>query len=345
MRTGLRWPARALLGLAVLGASGAFAALAADTGAREWYRSRVGGSSLYALGLSFARLLPFVVAAGAAFGLLFRSDSNRAASAREGDDTVRRHELPEVVTHWINAAGIGLGLLTAAMLLRWLRNPLSLNTTYLLHYIGAGLTVGAVAHYVAYEAAGGGGRLLIRSWSDVRSALGEVIGYLGVFRDRRGVFGMQLAPAVRRPLQRVVRALRLAPGPAGKYLAAEKAVSLPIWSLLIAIIIVTGVIKAARYVYPVPGNVLRGATYLHDGSTIFFVAFLLIHAASTTLVPRNWPLLRSMFTTRISRRYVREHLPEWERELEAGEDTPGHDPVARTVDGPIGRAAAGAPER
>jgi hypothetical protein len=33
-------------------------------------------------------------------------------------------------------------------------------------------------------------------------------------------------------------------------------------------------------------------------------------------VPRNWGLLKSMFTTRVSRAYAREHLPAWAAETD-----------------------------
>jgi len=43
----------------------------------------------------------------------------------------------------------------------------------------------------------------------------------------------------------------------------------------------------------------------------FLLIFLVIHVSALVLVPRNWPLLKSMVTTRISRDYAKQHLPLW----------------------------------
>jgi cytochrome b subunit of formate dehydrogenase len=323
MRTLPRWFVPLFLALAVLGVLLTFAVLLRDNGG-DWHRSIVGGSRLYAIDVTFARLLPFLIAGMVTFALLLRG--RRSADAGEVTaQSIRRHELDEVLTHWVNAVGIGLCLITGSMLLRWLHNPFSEDTTYLLHFIGAGCVVGAVAHHLAYQIGGGGSGLIPRSWSDIKNAIAEVVSYSGVYRGMRGAFGIQLPAWLRRPLQRVLRALHLAPDPAGKYLATEKVLSYPIWSILIGIVVITGIVKAAHYVWALPGGVLRGATFLHDGATIFLLILLAAHVASVVLVPRNWALLISMFTTRISRAYVREHLPEWNEEIEAhhGSATPG----------------------
>jgi cytochrome b subunit of formate dehydrogenase len=308
-----RWFTPLFMVLALLGVAGAFVVLTRDNGS-QWHRSVVGGSRLYAMDLTFARLLPFLIAGAVTFGLLMRG---RPPREEVSGDSVRRHELDEVLTHWINAVGVGLCLITAAMLLRWLHNPFSEDTTYLLHFIGAGCVVGAVAHHLAYQVGGGGFGLIPRSWADVKNAIAEVVSYGGVYRGMRGAFGIQLPSWLRRPIQRVLRALHLAPDPAGKYLATEKVLSYPIWSILIGVVVLTGIVKVAHYVWALPGGVLQTATFLHDGATIFLIVLLAAHVASVVLVPRNWALLLSMFTTRISRSYVRQHLPGWEQEIEA----------------------------
>lgn len=309
-----RWFVPLFMALALLGIAGAFVVLMRDNGA-QWHRSVVGGSRLYALDVTFARILPFLIAAAVTFGLLTRS--RQKATPEVSGDSVRRHEPNEVATHWLNAVGVGLCLVTGAMLLRWLHNPFSEDNTYLIHFIGAGCVVGAVSYHLAFQIGGGGTGLIPRSWSDLKNAVAELVSYSGVYRGLRGAFGIQLPGWLRRPLQRVLRALHLAPDPAGKYLATEKVLSYPVWSILIGIVFVTGVVKATHYVWAIPGGVLQAATFLHDGATIFFLILLAAHVGSVVLVPRNWALLKSMFTTRISRAYVREHLPGWDEELEA----------------------------
>jgi thiosulfate reductase cytochrome b subunit len=126
-----------------------------------------------------------------------------------------------------------------------------------------------------------------------------------------GVFGIQMPVVVRRPVQRVLRALKIVPDPAGKYLATEKVLSYTVWSVLIGLTVITGLIKTLHYLIPMPGGLRQAVTFLHDGATIFLLIFLGIHVAALVLVPRNWPLLKSMFTTRVSRAYAKEHLPLW----------------------------------
>ena len=307
-----RWLPAVILMLAVLGALAVLPSLGVAEGARDWYRDQVGGSSLYSLDVIFARLLPFLIGGGIALALLQRGRRQRAHAQLA--DSLQRHELTEVITHWMNAAGIGLGLITAAWLLRWFENPFSLQTAYALHFLGAGLTVTAVAHHLTYQVIGGGSGLLPRSGSDVKNAFAEVIGYTGVYRGLRGVFDIQLPAAIRRPVQRLLRRYDIAPEPAGKYLATEKVFSYSIWAALIAIVVVTGIIKTLAYVVPLPGGLRQAMSFLHDGVTILLVLFLILHVAALVLVPRNWPLLASMFTTRISRAYAKTHLPRWNDE-------------------------------
>ena len=305
-----RWLPALLLGAALLGGVAVFISILVDERARDWSsNARLGGSTLYALNVGFARLIPFLAGAGVALALLQRQRRVRERDA--GGDSVRRHELTEVVTHWLNAIGIGIGLITAAWLLTWLGNPLSLEATYLLHFVGAGFTLAAVAHHIAFHLAGGGAGLIPRSGSDLKNAVAETVGYTGVYRGLRGAFGIQLPRFVRQPLGRVLRALRIVPDPAGKFLSTEKVLSYPVWAVLIGVVVVTGVIKSVHYIYALPGGFRQTMTFLHDGATIFLIVFLAVHVGALVLVPRNWPLLKSMFTTRISRRYAEQHLPAW----------------------------------
>jgi hypothetical protein len=177
--------------------------------------------------------------------------------------------------------------------------------------VGAGFTVVAIAHHVAYHLAGGGAGLIPRSLADFKNALAEAVSYTGVYRGMPGAFGIQLPRVVRQPFGRVLRALRIVPDPSGKFTASEKVLSYPVWTILIGVVVVTGVVKAVHYVYALPGGLREAMTFVHDGATIFLIIFLAFHVGALVLVPRNWPLLKSMFTTRIKRSYVERHLPAW----------------------------------
>ncbi|MBA4179525.1 MAG: hypothetical protein C0506_02955 [Anaerolinea sp.] len=306
-----------ILAAAIIGVIAVLATVNQAQGGRDWYRGLAGGSGLYRTDTLFARLLPFVAGAALSVALLERGRQRKETLAT--GDTLRRHEWSEVAVHWLNALGVILCLITAMWLLRWFGRPFSLETTYILHFAGAGMIVAAVTHHIVYERVGGGTGLIPRRRADVKNALAEVVGYTGVYRGSRGVFGIQLPVAVRRPAQRVLRRLKLVPDPSGKYLATEKVLSYTVWTLLLGVIVITGVIKTLNYLFSIPGGLLQWTTFLHDQATIFFVVFLGIHVGALVLVPRNWPLLKSMFTTRISRAYARDHLPLWVPEEDGSE--------------------------
>ncbi|HLF78694.1 MAG TPA: cytochrome b/b6 domain-containing protein [Dehalococcoidia bacterium] len=317
----LRWLPPLLVLLAVVGIIAIVPTVASDEGDREWYRGILGGSELYKLNVVFARLVPFLAGGALALGLLQR----RLLKAQETHtaDSLQRHGWTEVITHWLNAVGFILGLATSVFLLKWIDNPLTLYQAYVVHFFGAGMSLAAVSHHVAYQLVGGGFGLIPRSRADLKNALAELVSYTGVYRGVRGVFGVQLPPSARRPFQSVLRRFDIVPDPAGKYLATEKVISYPVWAVLVGIVVITGVIKAFHYLYALPGWLRQATTFLHDGATIFLLVMLVLHVSALVLVPHNWQLLKSMFTTRVSRRYAQERLPLWV-EAETAED-PAHE--------------------
>lgn len=314
------WLPPLLLLLAVAGIVWAVPSVNSEQSGRTWYGGVLGGSELYRINVIFARVVPFLAGGFIALALLQR----RWLRARERHTatSLQRHGWTEVFTHWLNAAGIMLCLVTAVFLLGWVDNPVSLQTTYILHLTGSGFVVAAVFHHLTYHLVGGGQGLLPRSRRDVKNALAETVSYAGVYRGLPGVFGIQLPVEVRRKIQPLLRRLDLVPEHGGKYLATEKVVSYSGWAILIGVVLVTGLLKALNYIYGMPGWLLQGATFLHDGATIFFIILLVLHVSALVLVPRNWPLLRSMFTTRVPRSYAQRHLPLWVEE-EGSDVRPG----------------------
>jgi cytochrome b subunit of formate dehydrogenase len=112
----------------------------------------------------------------------------------------------------------------------------------------------------------------------------------------------------------VARALRLdlrAPaGEAGQFSFYETAFSFPTWTFALALITVTGLVKALRYLMPVPGPILWGASTLHVAAMVLLVLRVLDHMR---YVFARWPLMVAMTTTWLSEQYARAHFPGWRR--------------------------------
>lgn len=285
-------------------------------------------NALFRTSLLFAQALPFLIAVGILAGLYrVRRESAQQLPVTSGH-TVQRHSRAAAGLHWLNAAGFLIGLGTAAMLLRWVNRALDLPLLYVLHYIGAALIVYAVSTVVTHALVGGHTGLLPKL-REVPEALGELVSYLGIFRAP-GVFGIRWPKSIGTPVARVFVTFGLRPPKdAGKYLATEKVVSLPMWAILTSLILVSGLVKTLRYTWPIPASVVGGATWVHDLTSIAIVVWLVAHVASTTLVPRNWPLFKSMFTTRVPLDYVKAHHPAWYRQLLV--ERTGHTPVRETA--------------
>ena len=275
-------------------------------------------NALFRTSLLLARSLPFIIALGIFAGLLRVRTGSHQESAGSSGDTVRRHGWSDVGLHWLNAAGFLIGLGTAAMLLRWVGRALDLQLIYVLHYLGSAFIVYALSSFVTHSLVGGHTGLLPKI-RDVPDALGELVSYLGVFGER-GAFGIRLPRSIGTPIARLFVTFGVRkPKEVGKYLATEKAISLPVWTILAGLIIVSGLVKALRYAWPVSAGVVGFATWVHDLTSIGIVVWLVVHIASTTLIPRNWPLFKSMFTGKVPEDYVKAYHPAWYHQLRSGD--------------------------
>jgi hypothetical protein len=83
--------------------------------------------------------------------------------------------------------------------------------------------------------------------------------------------------------------------------------------------VITGLIKSFRYLYPIPPTFIATVTTLHDLSAYASVVMLVIHLGAVLLIPRHWPLVVSIFTTRIPRQFVEKYHPLWFEDLVAQE--------------------------
>jgi len=241
----------------------------------------------------FIKALPFVLALGFAVGLLMA----RTYGAKvRSDGAVRRWSPGTVFGHWVLTLGFVLALPTGMW--QYLGGILDVNLPipiylfYRVHYIGASIVLFAVAAFVSYLWMTGDRSLLVPRGQWARHLLG---------------LAYELPPRIRGPYAKLLRIDLSQPRPpAGKFTFYEQVVEFPSWSIVLVLITITGLIKAARYLVPVPGLVLWLASTLHVATMVVIVIKLLDHLRYT--FPR-WPLMASIATT-----WVREGSPPAQRQ-------------------------------
>lgn len=279
-----------------LGASMVFAA---DAGAAPVFWEPE--SPMYILSSRWASVLLLALALGIFVGLfggrLFNIYRSRVAPGQ-----VLRHRALYAILHWLNALGFLLSLISGAIILKWIGGPGEI-TTYNLHFIGSTLilfSIGSVAiHALTHEP----GRHSIRfSRKDLSQLHQELLAYVGL-AGKGGILGY---PSLKWPgkrskpdqsIKQAENAVR------GKYLATERVISYPLWVIITGVLLVTGVIKALRYVTGMSDSLLVSATKLHDLAAWAVLVMLVLHAGAVIIIKTNWPLLKSMFTLTVSRKF------------------------------------------
>jgi cytochrome b subunit of formate dehydrogenase len=251
----------------------------------------------------FAKAIPFILGFGVLVGALRRTVE---PAPRRADGAIRRFSPGTVIGHWVNALGFFLALITGSW--QYLRGilevdaPVPLYLFYRTHFIGATLILFSVGNFLTYWALGQEHPLAVPRGQWLRHLRGlahELPSSLGtLLADLLGLDMKRTAPPVER------------------FTYYEKTLSFPIWVVLIGLITVTGLIKAMRYVYPVPGEVLYWASGLHVATMVLIALKLLDHMR---YVFARWPLLASMCTTWIGERYVQLRHPGWYKILGASE--------------------------
>ncbi|MBI3536100.1 MAG: cytochrome b/b6 domain-containing protein [Chloroflexi bacterium] len=286
-------------------------------------------TDLYNDAVLLARFIPFLVAIGFGFGIWQAKINSRRVTAPDSP-TITRHDLGTVIAHWSNAIGFMTGMLTGAIVLRWLPRPDEMRGIFQIHYIAAGLALFGLASHLAQNIVSGGAGLLPRSLREVREGIAEIIGYSGIFGTELAVFGIKLPKGLRKPLAEIFVAFGIAPPKRlGKFLPAEKVFSYLPWAIIVSVIVVTGLIKSVRYLFAIPPSFVATMTTLHDLFSIAAIVMLALHLSAVLLVPHNWPLLISMFTTRIKTDFVQAHHPLWYEKLRGGSARQAAAPTAR----------------
>ncbi len=187
--------------------------------------------------LLLAKSIPFALGLGVAVGML---PQGRAIGL------------------WAFAIGLVLGVPTGSYEylggLLDVHPPFPLYVVYRIHYVGALVLL--------FSAAG----IVTSVWrSDDRSFLVPKGQWR---RSLRGV-AAELPARLVRPFVGILGIdMRSAPPARGRYSFYELVVSFPWWGFSIALITITGVVKALRYLYPVPGEVLFWASTLHVAAMV-----------------------------------------------------------------------------
>lgn len=228
----------------------------------------------------FAKSIPFILGLGVVVGLL-RSPAR--GPGRRADGAVRRFSPWTVAMHATIALGVLLALPTGA----WqyfggildVAAPLPLFWFYRVHYVGAAIVLFAIAAFLTGWWVTGDRSLLVPR--------GAWAGHL------RG-FVSELPPAVAGRVAKILRVdMRLAPPAPGRFSFYEMVFSFPSWAFVLGLITVTGLIKALRYVFPVPGPVLYVASTLHVAAMVLIAAKTLDHLRYTL---ERWPLVVAIAT-------------------------------------------------
>lgn len=246
----------------------------------------------------FARSLPFTIGLGLAIGY-WRASGWRWGPEQRGQ-SIRRFAPTTLLLHAL--AGVALLALLATGGWQYLKgllgaeSPIYMGTVYRIHYVGASLLI-----FVSV--------VFVTDWL-LRGERSLTIGQGQFIRTMRG-----LAHELPKPIGTAIGYLlglnmRRAAPPTEQFTFYERAISFPLWELSIGLIILTGVIKAMRYVYPIPGDVLYWMSAVHVGAGVLLGLKFLDHLRYV-LAPSRWPLMVSMATGWIPTGYVQRFHPGW----------------------------------
>jgi hypothetical protein len=288
----------------------------------EWASGVQPWGQLLADNFLFARSLPFTIGLGLAVGY-WRASGWRWGTQHKGQ-AMRRFAPSTVFLHAL--AGVALVALIATGGWQYLKgllgsdSPIYMGTVYRVHYLAATLLIFVTITVLT--------DWLLRGESALTIGKGQFI---------RGMRG--LAHELPRPLGTTIGYalgldLRRTPPPTEEFTYYERIVSFPTWELAVGLIIITGVIKAMRYVYPIPGDVLYWTSAVHVGAGVLLGLKLLDHLRYV-LAPSRWPLMVSMATGWIAVGYVQKLHAGWYTRVNSRETgaapTSSAPPVARAT--------------
>jgi len=246
----------------------------------------------------FARSLPFTIGLGIALGYARATWPRSAAVVRTG--SVRRFARTTVWLHWLATLAVLFGLATGAW--QYLKglldvtSPVPMAMVYRVHYIAASLLVLVIA------------LMLTDWWMRGENALGVPKG--GWIRTLRGLSHELPRPIGGSLAYLLGLDLRRAAPPTEQFTAYEKAFSFPTWVIALGLITITGILKAMRYIYPIPGDVLYWVSAIHVGAMVILGLKVLDHFRYV-IAPSRWGMMVAMASGWMSARYAQLKHPGW----------------------------------
>ncbi len=253
----------------------------------------------------FAKSIPFMLGLGVLIASLRDYAANSAPQSTA--NRLRRFAPGTVCGHWVAATGFFIAMVTGS----WqylggvleVEAPIPLYLFYRAHFVGATLLLFSIAYFLT-------------SWRLGRNR--ELLVPRGQWRRHLRGMAHELPKMMRTIVAEVFGLdMKRTPPPAQKFTFYEKTFSFPTWAVGLTLITVTGLIKALRYVYPVPGGVLYWSSTLHVAAMVLLGIKLLDHMRYTVA---RWPLMASMGNGWMSRRYAAAHHPAWAAELQQSAD-------------------------
>ncbi len=306
--------------------AGAIWLFVVGTVATSWTTDR----PLLPLSIDGSRYLILLTAVGVVLGLVLAA-LVRQRRTRIVNGELVRYSLYDRVVHWGTALGYILAFATGAWLLRWVgldNSEANRPTLYLVHFIGAGLIVITTVTFVTRARVAGQDALFPR-WRDISPAIARLFGYLGVY-GQSGVLGLRMGKDAQQGWARALDAVGIRPAPReGKFLSVEKVFSFTPLAILTFIVLLTGLIKAGRYFFAVPVEVVAWATWLHGLTTWGALIVVGAHLAAIFLVPRNWGGIRSMIAGTIPLRAAEHEFPAWADDAKRAGPEPAPRPAAQ----------------
>lgn len=317
--------------LLVLGAGVVVFVVGVGVSFGEWTAGGQPWGQLLGDNFLFARSLPFTIGLGIALGYWRASGWRFGVQRRASDGAIRRFAPGTVWLHGLS--GVALAALMATGGWQYLKglldadSPVYMGTVYRIHYLAASLLIFTSAAFVTDWQLRGERSLTVPKGQGIRTLrglaheLGKPIG---------SMLGYMLGLDLRR-----------AAPPTEQFTYYERTISFPLWVFALALIMVTGVIKAMRYVYPIPGDLLYWISAVHVGAGVLLGLKLLDHLRYV-LAPKRWPLMVAMATGWIPQRYVQRFHPGWSANLSDGATDGAPATPSPAPSQTIGRASGGA---